>query len=183
VVRRDIRAFLRSPSPRIVLGQPSIPHLGAAGRAIFEHWGIAVFAVVLTAFYNALVYVGSVEPLVRTSYGLTVSAKLVLLFLLLLLAAYNRYVSVPTLGKLVGIDSVKSNFLSHLVTKIYSIFSSNKTEVNAFIFLKRAVRLEALLLGLLFCAALLRHEIPARHAMHGDHTGGPLHEHMRHLQR
>jgi hypothetical protein len=45
-----------------------------------------------------------------------------------------------------------------------------------------AVRLEAfLLLGLLLCAALLRHEIPARHGMHGDQTGAPLHEHMRHL--
>jgi putative copper export protein len=144
--------------------------------------GIAVFSVVLTALYNALVYVGSVQALVRTSYGLTIATKTALLFLLLLLAAYNRYVSVPNLGQLAGLDAAKTGFLPRLVKQFYSSFSLNKTGVNILIFFKRAVRFEAfLMLGLLLCAALLRHEIPARHAMHGDQTGTPLHEHMRHL--
>jgi putative copper export protein len=144
--------------------------------------GIAVFSVVLTALYNALVYVGSVQALVRTSYGLTIATKTALLFLLLLLAAYNRYVSVPRLGQLAGLDAAKTGFLSRLVKQFYSSFSLNKTGVDVITFFKRVVRLEAfLLLGLLLCAALLRHEIPARHAMHGDQTGAPLHEHMRHL--
>jgi putative copper export protein len=144
--------------------------------------GIAVFSVVLTALYNALVYVGSVQALVRTSYGLTIATKSTLLFLLLLLAAYNRYVSVPSLGQLAGLDAAKTGFLSRLVKQFFSSFSSNKTGGGVLIFFKRAVRLEAfLLLGLLLCAALLRHEIPARHAIHGGYTGAPLHEHMRHL--
>jgi putative copper resistance protein D len=144
--------------------------------------GIAVFFVVLTALYNALVYVGTVQALARTSYGLTIATKSALLFLLLLLAAHNRYVSVPSLGQLAGLDAAKIGFLSRLVKQVYSSFSLNKTGVDVLIFFKRAVRLEAfLLLGLLLCAALLRHEIPARHAMHGGHTGAPLHEHMRHL--
>jgi putative copper export protein len=144
--------------------------------------GIAVFSVVLTALYNALVYVGSVRALVHTSYGLTIATKTALLFLLLLLAAYNRYVSVPSLGQLAGLDAAKTGFLSRPVKQFFSSFLLNKTGVDILIFFKRAVRLEAfLLLGLLLCAALLRHEIPARHAMHGGHTGEPLHEHMRHL--
>jgi putative copper export protein len=143
--------------------------------------GIAVFSVVLTALYNALVYVGSVKALVRTSYGLTISTKIVLLLLLLFLAAYNRYISVPNLGKLADLDAAKTGFLSRLVKQFFSSFSLNKTGDDVFMLFKRAVRLEAfLLLGLLLCAALLRQEIPARHAMHGDHTGAPLHEHMRH---
>jgi putative copper export protein len=143
--------------------------------------GIAVFAVVLTALYNALVYAGSVTALVRTAYGLTISTKIVLLFLLLLLAAYNRYVSVPTLGQFAGLDSAEIGFISRLVKKISSILSLNKTGVEVLTFFKRAVRFEVfIMLGLLFCAALLRHEIPAKHAMHGGRTGGPLHEHMRH---
>jgi len=143
--------------------------------------GIAVFAVVLTALYNALVYVGSVTALVRTSYGLTILAKIALLLLLLMLAAYNRYVSVLALGQLAGLDTAETGFISRLVKKISSILSLNKTGVEVLIFFKRAVRFEViLLLCLLFCAALLRHEIPARHAMHGGTTGGPLHEHMRH---
>ncbi len=144
--------------------------------------GIAVFSVILTALYNALVYVGSVAALVRTSYGLTISVKIALLLLLLLLAAYNRYISVPNLGQIAGLDSANIGFLARFVKQFYSSLSLNKTGVDVLIFFKRAVRLEAfLLLGLLFCASLLRHETPARHAMmHGDRTGAPLHEHMHH---
>jgi putative copper resistance protein D len=144
--------------------------------------GIAVSFVVLTACYNVLVYVGSVQALMHTSYGLTVATKAVLLFLLLLLAAYNRYISVPGLSQLAGLDeTTEGSFFSRLVRRFYSKLSLNKTGVDILLFFKRAVRLEAILLtGLLLCAALLRHEIPARHAIHGDHTGAPLHEHMRH---
>jgi len=143
--------------------------------------GLAVLFVVMTAIYNALVYVGSFEALVRTSYGLTISAKIALLLLLLLLAAYNRYISVPNLRQIAGLDSANMGFLARFIKRFYSSFLLNKTGDNVLIFFRRAVRLEAfLLLCLLFCAALLRHEIPARHAMHGDHSGAPIHEHMHH---
>jgi len=143
--------------------------------------GIAVFAVVLTAIYNALVYAGSFRALVFTAYGLTILTKIFLLFLLLVLAAYNRYISVPALGQFAGLDIAKIGFTSRLVKKIFSRISLDKTGVDFLVFFKRAVRIEVfLLLCLLFCAALLRHEIPARHAMHGGHPAGPLHEHMRH---
>jgi copper transport protein len=139
--------------------------------------GIAVAAVVLTAFYNALVYVGSTEALLRTSYGLTISIKITVLFLHLLLAAYNRYVSVPNLGRLAGLaDTTRIGFFSRPARRFYSRLSLDKTGVDILIFFKRAVRLESILL----IGLLLRHEIPARHAMHGDHKGAPLHEHMRH---
>ncbi len=144
--------------------------------------GIAVFSVISTALYNALVYVGSVGALVHTSYGLTISAKITMLLLLLLLAAYNRYISVPSIGQIAGLNSLNIGSLSQFVKQFTSTFSLNKTGVDGLIFFKRAVRLEALLLlVLLFCAALLRRETPPVHVMiHGDQTGTPLHEHMHH---
>jgi putative copper export protein len=143
--------------------------------------GIAVCSLALTSLYNAWVYVGSIKALVRTSYGLTVSTKIVLLSILLFLAAYNRYISVPILGKFAGLATAKTGFLSRFVKKVYSGFSLHKTEDDVLLSFKRVVRVEVfLLLGLLFCATLLRHEIPARHALHGGQAGGPLHEHMRH---
>jgi len=141
--------------------------------------GIAIFIVEMTALYNVLAYVGSVAALVHTSYGHAISTKIALLFLLLLFAAYNRYVSVPDFGRLAGLEAAEIGFRSRLLKKFFSSFSLNKTEVDVFDFFKRAVRFEAfLMLGLLFCAALLRHEIPARHAIHGDRTGVPMQEHM-----
>lgn len=143
--------------------------------------GIFVFFIVVTALYNAVVYVGSLEALLRTSYGRTIAVKTALLFLLLVLAAYNRYVSVPNLGQAAELNTAKMNILARRINQGYSTLSLNRAGTATFIYFKHAVRIEAfLLLSLLFCAALLRHEIPARHAIHGDHNGGPAHKHMQH---
>ncbi len=143
--------------------------------------GFAVSCVVLTALYNAVIYVGSVKALVNTSYGLTIAAKAALLFMLLLLAAYNRYVSVPNLAQQAGLEGVKTSFIARMMRQLLSRNSLQETGGNVLIHFKRAVRFEAiLLLGLLLCASCLRHEIPARHALYGDHIGEPIHEHMRH---
>jgi putative copper export protein len=77
--------------------------------------GIAVLFVVLTALYNVVIYVGSIKALMSTSYGLTILTKIALLVLLLLLAAYNRYISVPNLGKRGGLNAAKVSFISPLV--------------------------------------------------------------------
>jgi putative copper resistance protein D len=141
--------------------------------------GFAVSAVVITALYNGVVYAGSFGALVKTAYGVTLSTKIGLLISLLLLAGYNRYIIVPALGQFIGAKSASSSFFSHIVAKVYTTLSPRKTEADVLKYFKRALRLEMLLmLGLLYCAALLRHEIPARHAMHHDHQGMPSHEHM-----
>ena len=143
--------------------------------------GITVFIFVVTALYNVVAYVGSVVALVHTSYGHTISIKIALLLVHLFFAAYNRYVSVPDLGRLAGLEEAEIRYVSRLVKKVFSSFSMKKTEIDVVAIFKRAVRFEAfLMLGFLFCAALLRHEIPARHAIHADHTGAPAQEHMHH---
>ena len=59
--------------------------------------GVAVGIIAITAIYNAWSYVGSFGPAWKSPYGLTVLAKIVIFFLLVLLGAFNRYVSVPLL--------------------------------------------------------------------------------------
>jgi putative copper export protein len=143
---------------------------------------IAFIGVALTALYNVVMYVGSVNALVKTPYGLTVAGKAALLFMLLLPAAYNRYLCVPNLVQSSGLTyTAESNSLSRLASRFFSILSMRPEAGAPIKYFRRAIRFEAiLLLGLLLGAAFLRHEIPARHAIHGDNGAGSLHEHMHH---
>ena len=141
--------------------------------------GIAVLFVVLTALYNAWQYVGSINAAVRTGYGLTVVAKAALLFLLLLLAAFTRYAMVPLFADRSGVNAEKSGLLTRLAGGVLARFSPDKTGERVLDLFKRSVRLEAILMiCLLFCASLLRHEIPARHALHHSGSGTEMHRHM-----
>jgi putative copper resistance protein D len=150
--------------------------------------GIAVGIVALTALYQAWVNSGSIEALLKSSYGRTVIAKTFLFFLLLGLGAFNRYVSVPRLQEWAGITATSQTIISRLVVPVLLSLSRDlKGRPLAERFM-RNVRVEALLVvGIFFCAALLRHEIPARHFSHLEHMHGmgqvasPEHgEHMSH---
>ena len=58
--------------------------------------------MLLTAIYNLRVYVGEFSGLWKTTYGMTVLAKMLLLYFLLLLGALNRYLSLPLLEHVAG---------------------------------------------------------------------------------
>jgi putative copper export protein len=110
--------------------------------------GGAVGFIALTAPYQTWAYGGGLDELARSPYGRILVAKVVLFFLLLVLGAFNRYVSVPRLNERAG-------------------SSSGPLAATHF---ARIVKLEALLVvAVLLCAALLRHEVPARHSAHHDH--------------
>ena len=110
--------------------------------------GGAVGFIALTASYQTWVYGGGLEGLLHSPYGRTVVAKLVLFSLLLVLGGFHRYVSVPRLHEEAGATT------------------GPPTAVR----FARTVKLEAfLVLAVLWCAALLRHEVPARHSVHHDH--------------
>jgi putative copper resistance protein D len=148
------------------------PIAGAAAR-FSRIAGITVGIIVLTALYQAWVYVGSIEVLLKSPYGRTVIAKIFLLFLLLGLGAFNRYISVPRLQEHAGITATSRGIISRLfVPVLLSLTRDLKGRPIAVRFM-RSVTVEALLVvAVLLCAALLRHEIPARHFSHLEHMHG-----------
>jgi copper resistance protein D len=148
--------------------------------------GIAVGIIAFTALYQAWVNAGSIEALLKSLYGRTVIAKTVLFFLLLGLGAFNRYISVPRLQEWAGITATNRGIISRLVVPVLlSTARDLKGRLLALQFM-RNVKVEALLaVGILLCAALLRHEIPARHFSHLEHmhSAGQLTspEHVEHM--
>lgn len=159
---------------------PEPPLIAGVASRFSRIAGFSVAAVLITALYNAWVYVGSTTALLKTPYGMTVLIKIVLFFVLLNLGAFNRYVNVPLLQKWGGISSNMGGVAGRFARKILTPFLSGQEGRKTALRFKRSVRFEAMLvLGVLLCAALLRHEIPARHASHLGHTGGKM-QHMLH---
>ncbi len=162
--------------------------IAAAGSRFSRIAGIAVATIVLTALYQARAYVGSIDALVKAPYGRTVVAKLVLLIFLLALGAFNRYISVPRLQEWAGLPPARRGILSRLAGFFLGPLARNLKGAPVARRFGLSVRIEAfLIIGVLLCAALLRHEVPARHFMHGEHTGenghslqhhGGSHSHM-----
>lgn len=66
----------------------------------------SVFAIVATGTFQAWLEVGSWEGLVQTAYGLSITTKIALLVLMLLLASFNLLVARPRLATLAGKGSV-----------------------------------------------------------------------------
>ncbi|HUI68520.1 MAG TPA: CopD family protein [Nitrospirota bacterium] len=148
--------------------------------------GIAVWIIACTAIYQAWINAGSIEAVLKSPYGRTVIAKTVLFFLLLGLGAFNRYISVPRLQEWAGIPATSPGIISRLVAPILLSLTRDLKGRPLAIRFVRSVRIEALLVVvILFCAALLQHEIPARHFLHLEHMHGAGqlagHEHDEHM--
>ncbi len=132
--------------------------------------GIAVVIIALTAVYNAWVYVGSVEALLESPYGRTIIAKIVLFLMLLGLAAFNRYVSVPCLQEWAGRAPMNRGIVSRLIRPALTFFTRDLKGCMVAVRFARVVRVEAFLMtAVLLSVGLLRHEIPARHFSHLGH--------------
>lgn len=132
--------------------------------------GVGVGLIVLTALYQEWTYGGSVEGLVRSPYGRTIIAKIVLFSVLLILGAFNRYISVPRLQEWAGSATTRHGALGRLVAPALLPLARDARGPLAASRFTRTVKLEAVLVvAVLLCAALLRHEVPARHAAHLEH--------------
>ena len=135
--------------------------------------GFAVGIVAITALYNAWKYVGSIHALLGSPYGWTVIAKVVLFLVLINLGGFNRYVSVPLLQEWAGASSEGRGIFTRLALQFFPGLHLGGNGGRIASRFRRGVKVEAILIiGVLLCAALLRHEIPARHASHLGHTGG-----------
>lgn len=139
--------------------------------------GIAVFIIVVTAFYNFLTFIKSVGALIGTPYGLTVTAKIILLVILVTLGAFNRYISLPLLKEWgEGRPAVKAGVIGSIAVLLFAPFINNCKDRQAAERYRRSVAFEAILIVVvLFCASLLRHEIPARHKYHMQHINQHRH--------
>jgi putative copper export protein len=132
--------------------------------------GIAVGIIAITALYNAWAFVGSFEAIWTSPYGWTVFAKVILFSFLIFLGAFNRYVSVPLLLEWGGASPAGRGLITRAASHLFSRFFRDPDGPTIAIRFKRSVKVEAMLmLGVLLCAAMLRHEIPARHHSHLEH--------------
>ncbi len=111
--------------------------------------GIALVAIVITAGYNGWTEVGSLRALSETDYGKIIMVKIILLAALVIVAASNRYISIP---------------------RIMGQSESRRGNGGAIAWFIRKVGAEAvLILALLVCTALLLHNMPAKHLSHAGH--------------
>lgn len=146
-----------------------------AGR-FSEMAGLAVGIAAITALYNAWIYVGSINALVGAPYGWTVIAKIVLFLVLMNLGAFNRYISVPLLKEWAGASAEARGIFTRIALRFFPRFQPVGSGGRIAARFMLSVKVEAILIiCLLLCAALLRHEIPARHISHLGHTGGEGH--------
>jgi putative copper resistance protein D len=163
--------------PKLVrTGDQAAPVIaGVAGR-FSKMAGIAVGIVALTSIYNAWAYVGSVGAFFKSPYGLAVLVKIILFLILINLGAFNRYINVPLLQQWGGFPQGDQGIVKRMVNRFVPQLLRDQGGYKIALRFKRMVRVEALLIiGVLFCAAMLRHEIPARHAAHMQHQEGNGH--------
>jgi putative copper resistance protein D len=132
--------------------------------------GVAVALTAITAAYNFLFDVRSVKAMMATPYGFAVAAKILLFGILINLGAFNRYVSVPLLREWGGGSAEVGGAIDRFAGKFFAPFRRNRSGPMVALRFRRLVGLETvLILAVLFCAGLLRHETPARHYMHMQH--------------
>lgn len=129
--------------------------------------GAAVGVVAFTALYNAWLHLGSLRGLWLTAYGGMLVVKIVLFFLLVNLGAFNRYVSVPMLQQLGGVDPGRRGFTGSLAVRVMPVPKDYKDPRAAASRFLKIVRMETILIviALLFAAILIQ-QVPARHALH-----------------
>jgi putative copper resistance protein D len=165
----------------VVLSLKILPHLVKQGdRAAWSVAGIAtrlsriagvgVGLIALTASYQQWAYGGTVEGLPRSPFGRIIITKIALFSALLVLGAFNRYVSVPRLQEWAGYSTARHGALGRLVAPALKPFAPKAGGTQTAVRFARTVQLEAVLVAaVLLCAVLLRHEAPARHAAHTEH--------------
>ena len=149
--------------------EPTQSMASIAGR--FSTMAACCVAVFLPAgLYNAWLQVTSLSPLVSTSYGWTLLAKLSLVGLVLMTSGVNRYYFVPLLGYPFGTHD-------RLIFRTIARFAGgppvdmkrrDDQKIRRQFF--RFVRLEWIIVGgALACTALLTQLPPARHIRRHEH--------------
>lgn len=152
----------------VIIGPDDLPAplLASVAGRFSRMAGAAVGVLTLTALYNGWLHVGSLKGLWLTPYGGTIIAKTLLFLLLVNLGAFNRYVSVPLLQQLGGLDPGGRGIIGRVAIRVMLGRDRRDLRGAAMRFL-RSVQMEAILVAvvLLFVAILVQ-QVPARHALH-----------------
>jgi putative copper export protein len=163
-----------------------VRHTAAALPRFSRIAGTVVGALVATSLYNAWKYIGSAGGLVGSSYGQLVIAKGLLFTVVLGFAAYHRYFNVPQLQALAGQTPLKEGVPGRIVAKLFHPLTRRMNKERMHAHFARTMMIETgLMLAILLCVAMLRHDIPARHFSHHhlleEESGHEHHEHEGHI--
>lgn len=143
----------------------------AAIVARFSRMAACCVAVFLPAgLYNAWLQVTSFSPLVSTSYGWTLLAKLSLVVLVLMIAGVNRYYFVPLLASPTG---THNRLIFRTIARLAGgppVEMKRRDGQTIRHQFYRSVRLEwTIVVAALACTALLTQFPPARHIRRHEH--------------
>jgi putative copper export protein len=127
--------------------------------------GLGVFVIILSGTYNAWIELGSLAGFITKPYGRLLSAKIVLVLIVLFIGAYNRYRLLPQLG------AGHTNGIGARLAR----FSSERAPANSEgglppaqieqLLGKKVVIESILVVAILVCTAILVNSIPAREAI------------------
>ncbi|HMK13632.1 MAG TPA: CopD family protein [Burkholderiales bacterium] len=132
--------------------------------------GIALAAVLLTGLYNAWIEVRTLSALWMTPYGNILGIKLLLVLVLVILGASNRYLSIPLLKRCAGYPEKGDGLSRWFTLRFLSYFQGDTDGTSVARDLAHKVMAEVILMvGVMICAALLIHETPARHQFYPEH--------------
>lgn len=144
--------------------------------------GCAVALVAATAAYNTAVNMGDLDEMMATSYGWIIAGKSVLFLVLLEFGVYNRYVCIPALRQWGGLAPLRRSLVGRVVETLVAPLGRLPDGGHVVRKMRASLRFEAVLVAvMLFLAAMLRHEAPAKHAQHPLQQGPLVHEHPRDL--
>jgi putative copper export protein len=140
------------------------------GRPFSRMAAYCVFTLLVAGLFNARLQVGSLQPLINTSYGLTLLMKIFLVGLVLALAAVNRYYFLPLLR---DPDGARAQLLVKTIGRLggaWLVGAGGDQAVGIRRRLRQFMRLEwILVIVTLALAALLTHLPPARHIRAHQH--------------
>jgi putative copper export protein len=126
--------------------------------------GITLGIIAITATYNAWLEVGRLHALWETTYGQLIMVKVILLLILVVLGASNRYISVPLLQRLAGhsLPDQEALHLNPFQRKLELVQAARR-------FMQKVWAESVIVILVLICTALLLHQMPSRHISHTGH--------------
>jgi putative copper export protein len=124
--------------------------------------GYVVLLLLFTALYNARFHVGRFDALWSTAYGGTVAVKIFLLYVLLLVGGFNRYVNIPMLQQISGRRLEGPGGFGRAIGFLLDAFRPYLSEPVSLLFRKTLIIEVVFIAAVFLCAAMLRHETPVR---------------------
>ena len=141
-----------------LLNQRNLMAAAEISRRYLRMAGYAALVLAITSVFNLKTYTGSLSALWNTSYGLVVLSKMLLFYFLVLLWAFNRFISVPLLRHVSGTRLEAPGPAGKIIDVLLARFRHHITGPAGLIF-RRILLAEALLMAVVFfSSAVLKHQ-------------------------